>query len=652
MCVQWKNGSTTWEKLADFKECYPVQTAEYAVTNDIDTEPAFNYWVPHTLKKRDSIISLVKKRQTRYMKKTHKFDVEVPKTVKEAQELDQRNGDTKWADSISKEMTNVRVAFDILKDGVRAPIGHKQIKCHLIFDVKMEDFRRKTRLVAGGHMTDTPKCMTYSSVVGRETVRIALTIAALNNLQVKAGDVMNAYVTAPCSEDIWCLLGAEFGADQGKRAIIVRALYGLKSSGAAFHSHLADCMRAIGYTPCKGDNDLWMKPEIDPDGDQYYSYILCYVDDVLVVHHDAMTTLMKIDKYFKLKPSSIGDPDVYIGAKLKYTQAENGVWCWTLSPSKYVQEACKNCDTFLKHNFDGKYSLPKNAPNPFVGGYRPEIDVTDPLDPDRASYYQTLIGVMRWMVELGRVDIATECSLLSSHLAYPREGHFECALNMMGYLKGKHNSRLFFDPTYPEIDFDSFNDGAEWKSFYGDVTEPIPDNAPVPRGKPVDLRMWVDSDHAGDKETRRSRTGYFIFLNTALIDWLSKKQSTIEGSVFGAEFVAMKTGVEALKGIRYKLRMMGVPLTGPTYVYGDNMSVIYNTSRPESTLKKKSNSICYHAVREAVASGELLTTHCKTGDNHSDMMTKVLYGQKKRDNVSRILYDIYDHDDGPSPATE
>ena len=92
--------------------------------------------------------------------------------------------------------------------------------------------------------------------------------------------------------------------------------------------------------------------------------------------------------------------------------------------------------------------------------------------------------------------------------------------------------------------------------------------------------------------TRQSRTGYFIFLNTALINWLSKKQATIEGSVFGSELVAMNTGVEELRGIIYKLCMMGVPLTGPTYVYGDNMSVIYNTSRPELTLKKKSNSIC------------------------------------------------------------
>ena len=87
----------------------------------------------------------------------------------------------------------------------------------------------------------------------------------------------------------------------------------------------------------------------------------------------------------------------------------------------------------------------------------------------------------------------------------------------------------------------------------------------------------------------------------------------------------MKTSVEALRGIMYKLLMMGVPLTGSTYVYGDNMSVIYNTSQSELTVNKKINSICYYAVREAVASGECLTTHCKTRENYSDMMTKVLY---------------------------
>ncbi len=154
--------------------------------------------------------------------------------------------------------------------------------------------------------------------------------------------------------------------------------------------------------------------------------------------------------------------------------------------------------------------------------------------------------------------------------------------------------------------------------------------------------MMVDSNHAGDKTTRQSRTGFLIFLNMSLLNWLSQKQPTIESSVFGAEFFAMKLGVEVLWGIRYKLRMMGIPIAGPTYVYGDNMSVIHNTQRPESTLKKKNLSICYHAVRKAVAMGEILTSHVRTENNFSDFMTKVTYGQKWRHLVGSILFDIYD----------
>jgi hypothetical protein len=156
--------------------------------------------------------------------------------------------------------------------------------------------------------------------------------------------------------------------------------------------------------------------------------------------------------------------------------------------------------------------------------------------------------------------------------------------------------------------------------------------------------MFVDSDHAGDKRARRSRTGYLIYLNMAPIIWYSKKQSTIETSVFGAEFVAMKQGMECLRGLRYKLRMMGVSISGPSYIYGDNMSVIHNTQRPESVLKKKSNSICYHAIREAVAMGECLTGHVSTHENPADICTKIIAGGRKRDHlVGLILHDLADY---------
>ena len=100
------------------------------------------------------------------------------------------------------------------------------------------------------------------------------------------------------------------------------------------------------------------------------------------------------------------------------------------------------------------------------------------------------------------------------------------------------------------------------KEFYGDSEEEIPPNAHKPRVKDVDLRSKVDSDHTGDKETRQSCTGYLIFCNMYLVDWLYKKQPMIEKYVFGADFVALKHMILALRGIFYKLRMMGVPLYG------------------------------------------------------------------------------------------
>ena len=133
-------------------------------------------------------------------------------------------------------MRNVRIAFEEFNgDKQDIPPGYQYVDCHIIFDVKMgKNFRRKARMVAGGHTTITPSSITYSSVVSRDSVRIALTIAALNGLKVLGYDIQNAYLTAKCREKIWTIDGPEFGSDSRKIMIIVRVLYGLKSSGEKF----------------------------------------------------------------------------------------------------------------------------------------------------------------------------------------------------------------------------------------------------------------------------------------------------------------------------------------------------------------------------------------------------------------------------------
>jgi hypothetical protein len=256
LCVQWKDGTISWERLADLKESNPVEVDEYAVTKNLHDEPSFAWWVPHILEKQNISIAAVTKR---YHKRTHKFGIQVPKTWDEAVKLDEENGNTIWQDAISKEINNVRIVFKVLNGEDDIPPTYQEIRCHVIFDVKMEDFRRKAWFVAGGHTTNDHHVMTYASVVSRESMRITLTLVALNDLDVMMGNIENAYLTAPITEKVWTVLGPEFGDDTDKRALIVRALYGLKSTGAALRNHLVSCMDHLGLKPCLADRDLWMK---------------------------------------------------------------------------------------------------------------------------------------------------------------------------------------------------------------------------------------------------------------------------------------------------------------------------------------------------------------------------------------------------------
>jgi hypothetical protein len=179
-------------------------------------------------------------------------------------------------------------------------------------------------------------------------------------------------------------------------------------------------------------------------------------------------------------------------------------------------------------------------------------------------------------------------------------GHLEQALHIFCYLKYHTTSHLVFDPNYVSWEIASFQE-YDWKEFYHDANEAIPPNAPEPRGHAVQMNAFVDANHAGNKVTCRSHTVIIIYLNCSPIQWYSKAHSTIKSSTFGSEFVAMRILVEMLESMRYKLRMMGIPIDGAANVFCDNKSVVTNATVPTSTLKKKHNSIPYHRVREAVA---------------------------------------------------
>jgi hypothetical protein len=157
-------------------------------------------------------------------------------------------------------------------------------------------------------------------------------------------------------------------------------------------------------------------------------------------------------------------------------------------------------------------------------------------------------------------------------------------------------------------------------------------------GKAVKITMFVDASHAANLVTRQSRSGVLIFVQRAPIVWHSKKQNSIETSTFGSEFMALKTGVELLEALRYKLRMMGVPIERYTQVKVDNVSVVNNTSVPESTLKKKSNSIAFHYVRSKCAADVCRISYKSTKTNLADMLTNAQSGPVRQNLASNVMF--------------
>jgi hypothetical protein len=494
----------------------------------------------------------------------------------------------------------------------------------MIFDIKM-DLTRKARFVAGGHTTDTPASMTYSSVVSRDSVRIAFTYAALMGMDVWAADIGNAYLNAKCRERIWTVAGKEFGSDEGQVLIIVQALYGLKSSGAAWRSTLAESLSDMGFSQSRGDPDVHFSIA-NSSGKDHYEYILVYVDDLLVLSYSCEPIMDRIGKIYRLKDGSVGSPELYLGASI--TKTNNGERdMWSMSSDRYIEAAIKNVEVYLEEvgeRLRGKV----RAVTPFASGYKPELETSGLLGNVEATKYQELIGVLRWAVEIGRIDILTEVSLLSQHLAAPRQGHLGQVFHVFAYLKAHPKLCLCFDSRRLDIDNSSFKE-VDWSDFYPDADSLVPDNCPKSLGETVKITCYVDANHAGNMVTRRSHTGFVIFMNSAPIIWWSKRQNTVETSTFGSEYVALRIATEQIIALRYKLSMMGIKVEDPANVFCDNEAVAKNSATPESVLSKKHNAICFHKVRECCAAGIIRVGWIDGKSNPADLFTKVLPAIKR-----------------------
>ena len=384
--------------------------------------------------------------------------------------------------------------FKILEDGEPLEEDYKKIPLHMCFAVKW-DGRHKARLVAGGNHTSPGETDDFAGVVSNEAVCIGLLLAALNDLDLMVGDVGNAYLHAFTTEKVYSIAGPEFGELQGKRIKIVKSLYGLRSSHIRWRNFISDDLRDMGFTQSRVDADLWYR-----DTGTHYEYIDVYVDDILVFSKRAQQIMQQLQQKYPMK--GVGRPEIYLGGNMGFHEGTNTLY---MSAEKYTTNMVEKLETMFERSFRS-YKAPMDPE------YHPENDTSAFLGEEDHAKYRMMVGSTQWAITLGRFDIAYTISTLARYSALPRQGHMDAMIRVFGYLKKTKGAKILFDPRQP--DYSSFKfQQHKWEGVYAGAREEIDPSFPTPKGKPVTLTIFVDADHARDKETRRSVTGILEFMN-------------------------------------------------------------------------------------------------------------------------------------------
>ena len=541
---------------------------------------------------------------------TFKFGIQIPRSHAQALELDKENGNHLWRDAEERELNQIDEYEAFMDVGIgtsAVPRGYKKIRVHMVYDMKVT-LQRKARLVADGQLTDTPVDSVYSSVVSLRGLKTVLFIAELNQLEAWCTDVGNAYLEAYTDEKVYIVAGNEFGIREGRTLIIVKALYGLRSSGLRWWERFSAILADLGFVPSKAEDDIWMRDKGD-----HYEYIARYVDDLTIVSRDPKAIIDGLMEVYKLKLKGTGPIEYHLGCN--FTRDLDGVLC--MSPTKYIE---RMIDTYYRM-FGEK---PKTIyTSPLEKGDHPELDTSDELDMDGIKKYQSLIGALQWVITLGRFDIATAVMTLSSFRANPRTGHLDRAKRIYGYLsKMKHGAIRFRvgEPDYSGIHIQEY----DWETtVYGEVEEIIPYDCPIAKGHPVVITTYVDANLCHDMLTGRAVTGVLHLANQTILDYYTKKQPTVESATYGSEFMAGRTATEQIMDLRTTMRYLGVHVKGATYMFGDNQTVVNSCSMPKARLHKRHVIISFHRIREAVAAKVLHFIHMPGANNPADVLSKL-----------------------------
>jgi hypothetical protein len=444
--IEWENGEIMSEPLNIFGKDDPVSCAVYACEHRLLEEEGWKQF-KGIAKREKKMLCMVNQS---HIKATHnapryKFGYCIPCNYNEAMQFDLKNGNTLWREASDLEMSQL-AEYDTFrdlghKDTASPPTGYKKIRTHLIYDCK-HDGRHKAWMVANGHLTDIPLESVYSGVVSLRGLRIVTFFAELNGLDLWATDIGNAYLEAFTMKQNYIVAGPEFGQLEGHYLIIVKALYGLCTSGLHSHERFANCLCNEGFSPCKAEPDIWMRLNSD-----LYEYVAMYVNDLCRGMLDPKSFTVTLQKKYNFKLKGTGPIDFHLGQS--FSRNDDGEM--EISAKCYVD---KMIDTYVQLYGE----KPRKALSPLEQNDHPEMDDSPFLGQDKTQQFQSLIGAMQWAVLIGRLDIATAVMSLSSFRAMPRRGHLKRAKQIYGYLQKMKEARIRVLTNEPD-----YSDYQDWE---------------------------------------------------------------------------------------------------------------------------------------------------------------------------------------------
>ena len=410
---------------------------------------------------------------------------------------------------------------------------------------------------------------TFSPVVKPATIRTVLTLAASRGWPVHQLDVKNAFLHGTLAEEVYCLQPAGF-VDASKPDHVCRlskSLYGLKQAPRGWFLRFAGFLATIGFSATRSDSSLFTFTR-----GQDAAFLLLYIDDIVLTASSTALLqhiITQLTGEFAMK--DLGDLHYFLG--IRVTRSTAGFF---LSQQQYAEEILEragmdNC---------------KPAPTPVdTKGKLPSADGDKVADP---SAYRSIAGALQYLT-ITRPEMAYAVQQVCLHMHDPRECHQSLIKRALRYVRGSTNHGL-------------------WLTASSSLT----------------LRAYTDADWAGCPDTRRSTSGFCVYIGDSLVSWSSKRQAIVSRSSAEAEYRGVANVVAECIWLRQLLGELLYPVRSATLVYCDNISAVYMAANPVHHRRTKHVELDIHFVRERVALGDIRVLHVSTRQQLADVMTKGL----------------------------